>query len=349
MKIKYILFVFFSLVFCGLAIYTNYERPRILILHSYAPDYFWCRDVDIGLRRVLSNQSFYSIQWHYMDTKKHPEPKALRNAGVIARRVIDMVEPTILIAIDDDAQKYAAKYYINHPKISIVFCGVNADLTTYGYEKADNITGILERLPLQAVQETIMLLNTKKKEKLRISHLSDSSTTVRLDDRFLHQYNWGSVIEVLPSRLVSTFDEWKAAVAALNREADYIIISNYRKIYKTAAAGSKLISPKEIIEWTMKNATVPVIGVNSFVAEDGAHLAISTSPYEQGEVAARLALRLLEGKVKAKDIPIKQTKQFIVNMSRRGKEFSSLPTAYENFARYADKYSEDKLLEDGKN
>jgi len=57
------------------------------------------------------------------------------------------MEPDVLIAVDDNAQKYAAKYFVNHPRIKIVFSGINGSVQPYGYDTANNVTGILERNP----------------------------------------------------------------------------------------------------------------------------------------------------------------------------------------------------------
>lgn len=73
----------------GLAVHHNIDKSRVLILHSYGPDYAWTRDVDTGLRRGLGDMRRYSVRWHYMDLKRHPWPASRKQAGVQARRLID--------------------------------------------------------------------------------------------------------------------------------------------------------------------------------------------------------------------------------------------------------------------
>lgn len=65
-----ILGIVFSLYFCGFLVYANVQKPRILVLHSYDKEYAWTRDVSVGIRRVLDKYPYYSIKWHYMDTKR---------------------------------------------------------------------------------------------------------------------------------------------------------------------------------------------------------------------------------------------------------------------------------------
>jgi hypothetical protein len=43
----------FVVLMGALGVWFKLSQPRILVLHSYKPDYSWTRDVDSGLRRVL--------------------------------------------------------------------------------------------------------------------------------------------------------------------------------------------------------------------------------------------------------------------------------------------------------
>eukprot|EP01037_Dinobryon_pediforme_P011688 gene11688-11777_t len=131
---------------------TSSHRKTLLILHSYGSDYAWVRDVNIGVKRVIRGKTNYNILWHYMDTKNHPEEEYKQKAGIIARRVVDYVKPDVVLAIDDDAQGYVMKHYLNRDDIQIVFAGVNAKPSQYGYDKGTNVTGVLERIPYEGIK-----------------------------------------------------------------------------------------------------------------------------------------------------------------------------------------------------
>jgi hypothetical protein len=92
--------------------------------------------------------------------------------------------------------------------------------------------------------------------------------------------------------------------------------------------------------WTEAHAAVPVISFNAFTTEDGGMLAIGTSPYEQGEVAATLALQVaLHGRAAA-SLPVTASQQFTVAMSgarMRARRFV-LPRVYEAAARTGNQY-----------
>ncbi|MEI7493161.1 MAG: ABC transporter substrate binding protein [Alphaproteobacteria bacterium] len=317
------------------------STPRILVLQSYGSDYSWTHDVDVGIKKILEKESTVTVRWHYMDTKNHPEKHYLEKIGIVSKRVIDQFKPSVIIAVDDDAQEYVTKYYNNDPNIKIVFSGVNATREEYAFDKANNVTGILERLPVDGIVDSLQLL-AGTTNTIKIIHVSDESKTVKLDDKFLHAYKGWKNVKMLPSLLVSTFDDWKIAIKKACKDADYIVISNYRKIYDVKGSEKKVL-PKEIMAWTMTNATKPIIGMNAFIFEDGARLAIATSPYEQGEVAAQFALDIIKTGVLP---PHTQTKQFVVGIDEKaimqGGEFFGLPKTYVAYALYSGKFRQKK-------
>lgn len=318
------------------------KKPHILIVQSYATDYSWVNDVNVGLNRVLDQHHEYSVRSYYLDTKRHPSAEYKARAGVAARRMIDAAPPDILIAVDDDAQQYVARYYINHPRIKIVFSGVNNEPQEYGYDTANNVTGILQRLPLAALKETLLVAAQRNslKSPLRIQFIGDNSKTVVSDEKFFRSYDWAP-IKILDSKLVNTYGEWQQAVKHSASNVDVLITSNYR-LLKRSVNNSAFIPKHELVAWTEKYSPVPVIGTNGFYVEDGGMLAVGTSPYEQGEAAAKLAVNMLEHGTTPQKLPFLDTTQFIVAIrasAMRHRDFS-LPLVYESSARAINKYYE---------
>ena len=291
----------------------NAARPVILVLQSYNTDYSWSRDVNIGLKRVFDGYTRNIIHYHYMDTKNHTNKAFLEKSGLLARRVIDSLQPNILIAVDDNAQSLVAKYYINHEKIKIVFAAVNAKPEKYGYTTANNVTGILERNQLSAIRDAFKLMGKEytPDHPIRIANLGDLSNSVKINEEFIKEFDW-SPVELKHSVLVETFPEWKEAVQRLENEVDFFFSTNYRTL-KHKPGGTQNVPPEEVVQWTLENSKTPIIGSHGFFVEEGGPIAIATSPYEQGEVAARIAMDVIKGK-DIKSIPIRSTEQFIVFM-----------------------------------
>lgn len=330
----------FMLITLALFGWYNMSKPRILVLHSYDKDYAWTRDVNVGLMRGFKTKFLYQVNWYYMDTKRHPSPEFKKSAGIAARNVIKSTQPDVVIAIDDDAQEYAAKYFINDPHIKIVYAGINNQAEDYGYDKANNVTGILERLPLAAMRETFSSVENYKSfnHPIRIAYLGDKSATVAGDAEQIQQFNWAPH-QLVSVALVKSFPEWQQQVQALEKSADIILVTGYRGL-TDASTSKKLVPFKEVVEWTEKNSAIPVISGNGFFTEDGGMLAIGTSPYEQGEVAAQKSLAIILEKKKPVELTPESSQHFIVTMSGSKMEAHhfTLPRVYEAAARIGDKY-----------
>ena len=125
--------------------------------------------------------------------------------------------------------------------------------------------------------------------------------------------------------------------------SDVIMLTNYRQLTRptTEKTSTKnLVSVKEAVSWTEKNSKVPVFSGNGFYSEEGGMLAVGTSPYEQGEVPAKMALKIILEGVRPNQIPIVSSTQFVLTMSEskmkaRGFE---LPKVYEAAARTGNKF-----------
>ncbi|MBF0163839.1 MAG: hypothetical protein HQM01_04900 [Magnetococcales bacterium] len=318
----------------------NAHKPRLVILQSYDKSYSWTKDVNIGINRILDAHRDYSINWYYLDTKRHPWTEFKTNAGQAMRRMLHASPPDVLLAVDDDAQQYVTRYLLNHPTIQIVFSGVNNPPEDYGFDKADNVTGILERKPWAALLETLLILAeyNNLKTPLTIQFLGDHSDSVIADEIDFREFDMAP-IQVVDSRLVNTFAEWKQALEESRGKVDFLITTNYRKI-KRSEGSNDLMPPKELIDWSEQHSPTPLIGTNAFYAEDGGMLAIGTSPYEQGEVAANMVVEMLSNDKTPKQLPMRGTEQFVVAV--RSKLLAArnlkLPKVYESAARAINKY-----------
>lgn len=147
------------------------NKPRVMILHSYDTDYGWVRNVDRGIKDIIGKKP-YTLRWHYMDTKRHSDEEFMDRAARSAVRAIDQWKPHVLIAVADNAQKLVVKkHYMNDPDMAVVFTGVVAAPSSYGYDVSTNVTGIRELWPMAVIRDGILsLLSTTKK--------FDSSSTI---------------------------------------------------------------------------------------------------------------------------------------------------------------------------
>lgn len=341
-RLRWLVAVFFAATLL-VVVWYNARKPYVVVLQSYDTGYAWTRDVDTGIDRVLKGRP-YTVKRFYMDTKRQTAKAFKMRAGLNARRMIDRWHPDVIIAVDDDAQDFVGRHYAGNPKVKLVFAGVNGEVTEYGYDGAPNVTGIFERKQLVAVKEAILeaAALARRAGPVRVMHIGDRSESVGKDEAFIETTDWAPLVRE-KSVLAATFAEWQEAVRWARGRVDFIITTNYRAL-RAAQGNARFLPPREVVRWTMENSPVPVIGTNTFFVEDGGMLAIGTSPYEQGSVAAAMAVQILEKGILPREIPRQYTRQFVVFMNEAlmKKADFALPEVYEAFARATDSFLPEK-------
>lgn len=321
--------------------WETYHKPRLMILHSYDNSYVWTKEVNDGLSRVLENSQWLTLRYHYMQTKKFHAKTELRRAAIAAHRAIDNFKPDVLLAVDDYAQKLVASEYINNPKMKIVFAGVNGSISPYGYDKADNVTGILERKQFDAIKEMISIIHDKKDSlQPRVAYLSDTALSSQADIGEAIKFNWHPV-SYTGGFAAANFTQWQNKVMELKGNIDFLLVSGYRKLPRSTEE-TTFVSPEEVMNWTTTNLPVPVLGLNVFNSRDGAMISVGVSPFEQGEVAANMAMALLGGKKKISDLPVIESRQYVVSMSKKSLDHYRItpPRVFEAFSRASNNYYE---------
>ncbi|MCP4112128.1 MAG: hypothetical protein GY749_42470 [Desulfobacteraceae bacterium] len=341
-----VLKVIFVLVLIGFVLVHKQQTPRILIVHSYLNDYGWVEEINEGFKRVFDKHPELILRYHYMDLKNHPEQRYREISASNVHKLIKEWEPNIIVLVDDHAQKLIGTEYLHHPEVKLVFAGVNADIEKYGYDKADNVTGILERKPLHAIKETALMIlaaqgkNIQGEEDLKMIFIGDKSANITLQIPYFENYDW-SPIRWMPPIQADTFKEWKQAVTETGDKYDIIMVANYHQI-RPYSGSNEFIRPVDtVMTWTEKNSKIPVIGTGSGNVAEGGMLTVPVSGYEQGEVAGQMAIDISKG-VSPKDIPVTSTKQFLISVRKSAMERRQLPipSIYEAFARATEKYYE---------
>lgn len=333
--INQLLTITFFICLCVFLVTGSINKPRVLVLHSYATDFSWVTDIDKAIARVLEKKP-YSIRYHYMDTKRHPDAAFKQKAGLTARNMIASWKPNVIIAVDDNAHQFVCKYFINDPNINIVFTGLNGTPEQYGYDKAANVTGVLERIPYSALKE--VFLQVIKTENRSIIHISDSSETSQYIHDELVSFDWAP-LKLVDSIQIDTFEEWKQTLGEISDKADFLLVTHYHTIVRSDK-DQTVVPPREIMNWTMQNTKMPTIGCWGFNVEDGGMMAVGVSPFEQGELAAQMAVDIIDNGKSPGEIPVKLNQLYVMYLRESGLKAHNveLPMIYEAFARATNSY-----------
>jgi ABC-type uncharacterized transport system substrate-binding protein len=277
---------------------------RILLVHSYHPEYPWVDTITQGIRSVIRGTEI-DLSIFYMDTKRHTDEAWKIDAGERARAEVGRYRPDVVLASDDDAQQYFAKAYVGSA-LPIVFCAVDADPTKYGYPAA-NVTGVIER---PHFRESLSLAQRLRPIR-RIAVLSCHDSTSIAALGFMKQEQLD--VEVAEWLLVDDYDQWKAAVARLSGAVDALVIRSYQAVKIPGSAEN--VPPQQVAEWTAQNATIPTIAFHDFEILDGLLVGVVKSGQEYGRQTAEYALQILAGAPPAA-LPITRSKVGIGMINR---------------------------------
>jgi len=332
-----------SLILVIIAFFIFDAKKKVLILHSYNRDYTWVNQQDMGIATAFKN-SYHKIivKVMYMDLKNHQDKEFRTKAALEAHALIKEYRPDVIIITDDIGQELVGSKYVNDPFISIVFAGVNGQVDKYGYDKANNVTGIFERKPLVAIKETLLMMADTLQipdKRARVVFASDTSQSVLQELDQFTSFNW-SPLEFLPIVRSDNFTEWKSNIIRANTYADIIVVSDYRE-FKNPDGTKEKIEPAMIMAWTEQNSKCPILGMSLINVFDGGMVSVFNSGYEQGEVAGRKALEIINGK-KAGDIDRVTVNGFLtsVRKSAVGQRNFPLPKMYIEWSKESGNYYE---------
>ena len=323
----------FLLLLLLLVVAFNVTSPRVLVIHSYDEEFGWTQALERSYRRELKNYPRAVLtRWHYMRLGGAPSEQHMETAAASALRAVEAFEPDVLVVFDDMAAKLVTPALLNRPGLRIVFAGINADAASYGFDTANNTTGILERIPVAALQDALTQLGRGR--PLTMACLGDARAQALLEVPQLVAHDW-SPHTLLPCEQVDNYPGWQQRVAELGQQADVLFITGYQGLHREPG-GRKSVPSAEVMAWTESHSkALPLATKNGFVP-DGGSLAIASSAQEQGQAAARLTAALLQGRSPS-DLPVLQGQAFVValqteRLARRGYR---LPAVYEAAARAA--------------
>ncbi|MDD9812557.1 MAG: hypothetical protein OXU71_12805 [Gammaproteobacteria bacterium] len=315
------------------------DKPKILVLHSYTPAYSWSYDINQGIMRTLDDEAVQS-SYHFMATKDANASQKRRAQKIAHRRIADFA-PDIILAVDDNASALVAKHYVGDAAIDIIFAGINGSVQPYGYEGAANVTGIYERKPVGALVELINIINRYDGEPSAAVFVSDKSVSAKRDADYMASADWGDSVVYRGHIAADNFADWQNIIRDLPAGIDFLLVGAYRHL-KLSADSEQLARPADIARWTVENANNIVIGLNVFNSQDGVPVSVGVSPYEQGEVAAKMALAVIDSGRPAGEFEYAHPTQYFISMNapaiRSSDRYQDMPALLEAFARSTSNY-----------
>ncbi|MDQ6968896.1 MAG: ABC transporter substrate binding protein [Mariprofundus sp.] len=266
---------------------------RCLYINSYHSGYAWSDGIEAAIKTELAGHCQLTI--FRMDTKRNTSTAFGKQKALEAKKLIESLHPDVVIASDDNASKYLIAPYYKNSNLAIVFCGINWTAKAYGYPY-NNATGMIEVSAIKALLH-------KAREILGSVHTVAfiAAKGVRTDEK---EYAWmaktyaRSHVKVIPY-YAANMAAWEQAYRAA-QASDMIVLNNI--------AGIKNWHRDRAIAYAAKYAHKLTVSTYDFMAQYSM-LAMTKIASEQGNWAAQVAIRLLQGK-KANSIPVVANRRF---------------------------------------
>ncbi len=273
---------------------------KIFYLNSYHAGYGSSDAITTGIHEALEDENV-RLEIFHMDTKRNTDSTFIAEQARQALHAIDEFQPDVIIASDDNAVKYVVAPHFKSGPIPVVFCGVNWSCDQYGLP-TDNVTGMLEVLPLEQAFSTLKSLYP---DASTLAVISENTTSSRKNKELLDSLY--RLEGFTPSYfLCDDFKEWKLAFNTANAEADLIFFPT-----NGAITGWDDETAKAILQ---ENLSIPMFTPDDFMMTF-AVFGFTKVAEEQGEWAANRALDIIDGQSPA-DIPVVENKQARVFLNK---------------------------------
>ena len=265
----------------------TYAGKRIAIVDSYHEGYPWSDGIVAGVNSVLDETGAETLLIR-LDTKNNTDDDFREDAARTAYEEITAFNPDVIIACDDNAQKYLIVPHLMDSEIPIVFCGVNWDASIYGYPN-EHITGMVE---IELIAELANYLESFA-EGSSVAIVTGDTTTER---KIYDTYNEDFFDGALTPYFVTTWEEYKIAYVEAQAEHDFLFARN------NAGIEGWPEDENESIQFFLDNTTVPTGSINEWMIPYTL-IILGKDANEQGVWSATTALSILDG-TSVSDIPI---------------------------------------------
>ncbi|HKK33757.1 MAG TPA: sensor histidine kinase [Desulfomicrobiaceae bacterium] len=304
-------------------------KKHILLVHSYHQGLSWTDSITRGVRSVLTiDDSGIELHIEYMDTKRLTSPGYLDLLQKTFQNKYAELGIDLIITADDNALTFVRSIRDSvFPGLPLVYCGVN----TYeenGIPSIADATGVVELPDFSGTLHIALKLHPQTRQ---VYIVTDQTTTGRATreglKHVLNKFNGRAEFIFLTGlttrKLVHTLE-------TLPRDSLVLVL-----VFTRDGAG-RTYSFAESMQMIASHCPAPIYSFWDFYFGHGIVGGSLLSGQMQGELAARLALRILDGQPPA-DIPVitESTRELLFDhrqMARFGLLPKDLPP--DSFVRY---------------
>ncbi len=285
----FILVFFTCMDIVSLAADFDSNPKRILILHSYDEGFRWTSDQGEGILRKFRNvDESYEFYVEYMDWKNHPDAENLEQFEERMVYKYSQKRPSIIITTDDAALSFALKNRAGlFSGVPIVFSGVNIKGAEEITKGETGVTGVIEEIDPAGTLNAALAINPGIKDIYVLYDNTESGlTTGALTTETIHEID--PAINIIP---LNDQNMQQIMETVSNAGDDSIVICTTY----TAGTDGNIIGLERMSRLLSQASRVPVYHLYDLALGNGAIGGSMISGRLQGEEAASLALRILDG------------------------------------------------------
>jgi ABC-type uncharacterized transport system substrate-binding protein len=329
-RILFLLIVSISLIIIQFNPCFAGASKKVLIIHSYEKAHICGQPQHDGAIKALNAAKWavgknLKLSVYHMDTKrKNNTPKLIKSQAKKVLSIVKKIKPDVILTLDDNAFRTVA-LPLAGSNISIVFCGMNGQPETYNIIKpfmktrirpGSNITGVYEKLHIrEAIQVLSNLLNLEK--VLILDDLSPTGKAISIQVKL--ELDTSPNEKPLPCKIekktIKSWEQYKKVIKKINTNSD--IDAFYLGTLLLRDHSGKTYTAKEIIDYALKYAKKPAIGLNYAFIKMGLYGGASVDFFSMGYQAGKKVAAILNG-TKPGDIPIQDAQRvaLVFNLKR---------------------------------
>lgn len=276
-------------------------EKNVLVLHSYHKGLSWTERAVSGIENTFNQSNFSGtkvrIFYEYMDTKRFEDPEYQELLVPALKYKAQRVHYDVIISVDDAALQFLFKHReeIFGEPTPVVFCGVNFYSPELLAGKK-NYTGVVEAFAAKDTIDLALRLHPQTKEFVIVG---DDSVTSVANNRALQKVEPDYTEKGIKFRYMTgaRIEEFRREIEKLEPGAIVLAMLFNRD------SNNRFYTYEEAFERYAGLARVPVYTYWDFYLGNGAVGGKIISGRAQGEAAAAIAIRLLDG-VPMSEIPV---------------------------------------------
>ncbi|MBN1672673.1 MAG: PAS domain S-box protein [Kiritimatiellae bacterium] len=267
----------------------------VLVLHSYHYGFTWTDSISAGIREVFSESGSKAVlRFEFMDTRRIHTPEYFEHFAHVLRIKYADAKPDVIICSDDHALTCMLEFTDpTFADVPLVFCSVSG--FTPEMRRGREMTGLLESIDIKSTLDTALRLHPKTRNVVVITDKTQTGHALKAAARRV----FADYPPPLSFRYVDDMvvEELVDAVAKL-KEGSLV----FQFIFSQDKAG-RVFQHEENLRRIAARCRVPIYAVWDFYLGNGIVGGRLTSGRMEGQMVARMAIRILNGE-RASAIPL---------------------------------------------